>query len=52
MSKIKWGGIRLGEKRIYLLQYADDVVAEEEGEINSMLEKLERSFIKKGLELM
>ena len=25
MSKVKWGGIRLGEKRIYLLQYADVV---------------------------
>jgi len=31
MSKIKWGGIRLGEKRIYLLQYADDVVGRGRG---------------------
>jgi len=33
MNKVKWGGIRLGEKRIYSLQYADDVMllAKEEG---------------------
>lgn len=35
MGKVKWGGLQLGEKRIYTLAaYADDIVllAEEEDE--------------------
>jgi len=53
MGKIKWGGIRVGEERVYSLTYADDMVllAEEEGEMRSMLIRLERYLEKKGLEL-
>lgn len=52
MNKVKWGGIRLREKKIYSLQYADVVlIAEEDGEMRSMVEKLERYLDRKGLEL-
>jgi len=53
MGKIKWGGIKVGEERVYTLTYADDMVvlAEEEGEMRSLLERLERYLGKKGLEL-
>ena len=53
MTKVKWREIRLGEKRIYSLQYVDDVVlmVKKEGEMKNMLEKLERYLDRKGLEL-
>jgi len=53
MGKIKWGGIKIGERRVYTLSYADDMVllAENEGEMRSMLERLERYLDRKGLEL-
>lgn len=38
MGKVKWGGLKLGEKRIYTqAAYADDIVllAEEEDEMRS-----------------
>lgn len=35
------GGVRVGEERIYTLTYADDMM-EEEDELRSMIEKLER----------
>ncbi|XP_011884026.1 PREDICTED: golgin subfamily A member 6-like protein 22, partial [Vollenhovia emeryi] len=50
MGKVKWGGIRLGEEKIYSITYADDVVviAEDEG---CMIERLERYMDSKRLEL-
>jgi len=53
LSRVKWGGLRLGEKRIWSLAYADDVVlvAENENEMRSMIEKLERYIDRKGLEV-
>lgn len=38
MEKIRWGGIRLGEGRVFFLAYADDVMlpAEEEGAMRNM----------------
>ncbi|XP_071568694.1 uncharacterized protein [Temnothorax nylanderi] len=53
MGRVKWGGIRLGGKRIYTLAYADDVVliAEDEDQMRSMLERLEGYLGRKRLEL-
>lgn len=44
MGKVKWGGIRLGEEKVYSLLYADDLVlmAENEGEMRSLMERLEK----------
>jgi len=43
----------VGGKRVYTLSYMDDMVllAEEEGEMRSLLERLERYLGRKGLEL-
>lgn len=37
MEKVKWGGVKLGDRRIYILVYADDIVllAEDENELRS-----------------
>ncbi|XP_071572942.1 uncharacterized protein [Temnothorax nylanderi] len=53
MGRVKGGGIRLGGKRIYTLAYADDVVliAEDEDQMRSMLERLEGYLGRKRLEL-
>ncbi|XP_071644396.1 uncharacterized protein [Temnothorax longispinosus] len=53
MKKVKWGGIKLGEEKVYDLEYADDMVllAEGEDEMRSMMERLERYLDKKRLEL-
>lgn len=54
MGKVKWGGLKLGEKRIYTLAaYADDIVllAEEEDEMRSMIVRLEDFLERKELEL-
>ncbi|XP_011881271.1 PREDICTED: uncharacterized protein LOC105569421 [Vollenhovia emeryi] len=53
MGNVKWGGIRLGEEKIYSITYADDVVviAEDEGCMKSMIERLERYINSKRLEL-
>jgi len=53
MGKVKWGGVKLGGRRIYSLAYADDIVlvAEEEGGMRSMLERMEIYLDGKGLEL-
>ncbi|XP_025993782.2 uncharacterized protein LOC113004505 [Solenopsis invicta] len=53
MGKVRWGGVVLGEERIYSLSYADDIVllAEEEGEMRSMIERLECYMDRKGLEV-
>lgn len=47
------GGAKLGGEKVYTLAYADDMVllAEEEDEMRSMMERLERYLDKKGLEL-
>jgi len=39
MGKVRWGGMRLGEKKLYSLAYADDIVLVEEDEegMKSML---------------
>jgi len=49
MGKIKWGGIKVGDGRMYTLLYANDMVllAEEEGEMRSMLERLEKYLDRK-----
>jgi len=51
MSKVKWGRLRLEEKRMYSLQYADDVDGGGRREMKSMLERLERYLDRKGLKL-
>jgi hypothetical protein len=53
MRKVKWGGIRLGKRRVYSLAYADDLVllAEGEDEMRSLIERLERYMDRKGLEV-
>ena len=40
MGKVKWGGIKLKERKIYALAYADHIVllAEEEDELRSMID--------------
>ncbi|KAL6420236.1 hypothetical protein ACFW04_014606 [Cataglyphis niger] len=52
MSSGGWRGVKLGERKIYTLAYADDVVliAEEDG-MRSMIERLEGNLEKKELEL-
>lgn len=53
MGKVKWGDVRIGEKKVYTLAYAGDMVlmAEEEDEIRSMIGRLEGYLDNKGLEL-
>jgi len=53
LGRVKWGGVKLGEERIYSLAYADDMVllAEEEGGMRSLIERLENYLKGKGLEL-
>lgn len=52
MGKVKCGGIRLGEEKIYTLSYADDMVllAENEDEMRNMLEKLEKYLEEKTMD--
>jgi len=54
MGKEWWGGVRLGEKKLYTLAYANDIVlmAKDEGKgMRSILESLETYLDRKGLEL-
>jgi len=53
MGKVRWGGVQLGGGRIYSLAYADNIVllAEEEREMRSMIERLEVYLERKSLEL-
>lgn len=45
-------GVKIKKRRIYTLAYADDVVlAKEEEEMRSMMERLERYLERKKLEL-
>jgi len=51
LEMVKWGGMKVGEGKIYSLAYADDVLllAEDEGGMKSMIERLEGYLDKKGL---
>jgi len=53
MEKVKWGGVKVGGRKVYSLAYADDIVllAEEEEEMRSMIERLEGYMERKKLEL-
>lgn len=53
IRNLRWGGIELGGRKVYLLAYADDVVllAEEEAEMRSMIVRFEGYLKKKKLEL-
>ncbi|XP_077259841.1 uncharacterized protein LOC143896126 [Temnothorax americanus] len=53
MDRVKWGGIMLGGKRVYTLAYADDIVliAEDEDQMRSLIERLEGYLGRKRLEL-
>ncbi|XP_024883827.1 uncharacterized protein LOC112462336 [Temnothorax curvispinosus] len=53
MGRVKWGGIMLGGKRVYTLAYADDIVliAEDEDQMRSLIERLEGYLGRKRLEL-
>lgn len=53
MGKVKWRGIMLRGERVYTLSYADDMVllAENEGEMRSLLERLEEYLDRKRLVL-
>lgn len=53
LRKVKWGGTRIGEERVYSLLYADDMVliTEKEEEMKSMLERLEGYIDRKGIEI-
>lgn len=53
MGKVKWGGIRILDKRVYTLAYPDDIMLlskDEEG-MKSMIGRLEEYLKKKKLEL-
>lgn len=47
IKKVKWEGVRLREKRVCILAYADDImlIAEREDEIRSMIDRLEEKDI-------
>lgn len=53
MAKVRWGGVRLVEERVYSLAYANDIVllAEEEGSMRSLLKRLDNYLDRKGLQL-
>lgn len=42
LKKAGWGGIKIGERKIYTLAYADDVALLDEERIKEMMGKLER----------
>jgi hypothetical protein len=48
-----WRGVKLKGEKLYTLAYADDVVllAEEEGDMSSLIDRLERYLEEKGLKL-
>lgn len=53
MRKEGWGGVRLKGEKVYSLAYADDVVllAEEEGDVRTMMARLESYVRGKRLEV-
>lgn len=52
-GRVKWGGIRIGEKKIHSLAYADDMVlmAKGEDEMRSMIGRFEKYLEEESLEL-
>lgn len=50
LGKVKWGGLKIGERRIYSLAYTDDMVLLAEGvrEMRSMMEGLRYTWRRKG----
>jgi len=52
MGKVKWGGIKIGEERVFSLLYADDMVlmVEEKEGMRSVIERLEDYLEGKKLE--
>jgi len=52
MRKVKWGGMKIGEEKIYGLAYADDIVilTEKNEKMGNMIERLEGYLEKKNLE--
>src|SRR5436190_12995035 len=53
MRRGGWGGVRLGEEKVYTLAYADDValIAENEEDMKCMMRRMERYVEKKGLDV-
>lgn len=53
IGKVKWGGVRLEERRIFTLEYTDDMVllAENKEEMRSMIERLKGYLDGKRMEL-
>jgi len=53
LEKGSWGRVKVGERKIFFLAYADDVVvvAEGEGEMKEMIKVLEKYVEGKGLEV-
>jgi len=53
MRRVRWGGVKLGEEKVYSLLYADDMVlmAEEEEGMRSVIERLEGYLEEKRLEV-
>jgi len=53
MGEVKWAVIKIGDIRIYSLAYADDMIlmADEEDEMRSMMERLERLLEERKVEL-
>ncbi|XP_011862008.1 PREDICTED: uncharacterized protein LOC105558746 [Vollenhovia emeryi] len=52
LKKGRWGGVKLGEEKIYTLGYADNVavLAEEQKGMRAMMARLERYMDRKGME--
>jgi len=52
MGIVKWGEIKIGERKVYTLAYADIMLmADREEEMRSIVERLERHLDEKGLEV-
>ncbi|KMQ88327.1 hypothetical protein RF55_12211 [Lasius niger] len=53
IARGKWGGVKLGEKKIFSMAYADDIVllAEKDDEMSAMLARTERYINNKKLEV-
>lgn len=53
MGRVKKGGIKLGEEKVYTLSYTDDIMLMAEGEdkMRSMMGRLEEYLNGKGIEI-
>lgn len=50
MERVKWGRVKIKDKRIYTLAYVDDLIlAEDENEMTSMIGRLEEYLETKKL---